>query len=105
VVFAWTADPWILIAAQLLDGVSGTALGVLTALTVADVTRGSGRFNLGQGVVGTISGFGAALSTTLSGQVAGSLGQAAGFTGIAGVALAAFLLLWLAMPETSPRSA
>jgi hypothetical protein len=56
-------------------------------------------------VVGTMSGFGAALSTTLSGQVAGSLGQAAGFTGIAGVALAAFLLLWLAMPETSPRSA
>ena len=105
VVFAWTADPWILIAAQLLDGVSGATLGVLTALTVADVTRGSGRFNLGQGVVGTMSGFGASLSTTLSGQVAGSLGQAAGFTGIAGVALAAFLLLWLAMPETSPRSA
>jgi MFS family permease len=104
-VFAWTTDPWILIAAQLLDGVSGTALGVLTALTVADVTRGSGRFNLGQGVVGTLSGFGAALSTTLSGQVAGSLGHGAGFTGIAGVALAAFLLLWLAMPETSPRSA
>ena len=42
VVFAWTADPWILIAAQLLDGISGATLGVLTALTVADVTRGSG---------------------------------------------------------------
>ncbi len=48
-VFAWTTDPWILIAVQLLDGVSGTVLGLLTPLTVADVTAGSGRFNLAQG--------------------------------------------------------
>jgi hypothetical protein len=34
--------------------------------------------------------------------VAGSLGRAAGFLGIAVVALAAALLLWLLMPETNP---
>ncbi len=100
-VFAWTTDPIILIAAQLLDGISGTMLGVLTALTVADVTAGSGRFNLAQGFVGTMSGLGASLSTTLSGEVAGSLGRAAGFMGLAAVALAAVLLLCLLMPETS----
>ncbi len=99
-VFAWTTDPLILIAAQLLDGISGTALGVLTALTVADLTRGTGRFNLAQGFVGTMSGIGASISTTLSGLMAGSLGRAGGFMGIAVVALAAFLLLWLRMPET-----
>jgi MFS family permease len=99
-VFAGTGDPWILIAAQLLDGISGTTLGVLTALTVADVTAGTGRFNLAQGLVGTMSGLGASLSTTFSGQIAGSLGRAAGFLGIAAVALAAVLLLWLLMPET-----
>jgi MFS family permease len=99
-VFAWTTDPIILITAQLLDGISGTVLGVLTGLTVADVTAGSGRFNVGQGLVGTMSGLGASLSTTLSGQIAGALGQTAGFTGIASVALAAVLLLWLLMPET-----
>jgi hypothetical protein len=38
--FAWTTDPTILIAAQILDGVSGTMLGVLTALIVADLTTG-----------------------------------------------------------------
>jgi len=101
-VFAWTTDPTILIVAQLLDGVSGTMLGVLTALIVADLTAGTGRFNLGQGFVGTISGIGASLSTALSGLVAGSLGRAAGFLGIAAVALAALLLLWLLMPETHP---
>jgi MFS family permease len=101
-VFAWTTDPAILIAAQVLDGVSGTMLGVLTALIVADLTTGTGRFNLAQGFVGTLSGVGAALSTTASSLVAASLGRAAGFVGIAVVALAAVLLLWLLMPETNP---
>jgi sugar phosphate permease len=94
----------VLIAAQILDGVSGTMLGVLTALIVADLTRATGRFSLAQGFVGTMSGIGASLSTTLSGLVAGSFGRAAGFLGIAAVALAALLLLWLRMPETSPSS-
>jgi MFS family permease len=102
VVFAWTNDPAILIAAQVLDGVSGTMLGVLTALIVADLTMGTGRFNLAQGFVGTLSGVGAALSTTVSSLVAAGLGRAAGFLGIAVVALVAVLLLWLLMPETNP---
>jgi sugar phosphate permease len=103
-VFAWTTNPTILIADQVLDGISGTMLGVLTALIVADLTMGTGRFNLAQGFVGTMSGVGASLSTTLSGLVAGSLGRAAGFLGIAAVALAAVLLLWLLMPETNPSN-
>ena len=103
-VFAWTSNPTILIVAQLLDGVSGATLGVLTALTVADLTAGTGRFNLAQGFVGTISGIGASLSTTLVGLIAGSFGRAAGFLGIATVALAALILLWLLMPETHPSN-
>ncbi len=102
--FAWATDPMVLIAAQVLDGVSGTMLGVLTALIVADLTKGTGRFNLAQGFVGTISGVGASLSTTLSSLVAGTLGRAAGFLGIAAVALAAVLLLWFLMPETNPSN-
>ena len=102
--FAWTTNPIILIVAQLLDGVSGTMLGVLTALIVADITAGTGRFNIAQGFVGTMSGIGASLSTTLSGVVAGSLGRAAGFLGIAAVALTAAFLLWLLMPETNPSN-
>jgi len=103
-IFAWTTDPIILIGAQLLDGVSAAMLGVLTALVVADLTAGTGRFNLAQGFVGTMSGIGASLSTTLSGILAGSLGRAAGFLGIAAVSLAAALILWLLMPETNPSN-
>jgi len=101
-IFAWTTDPTILIAAKVLDGVSGATLGVLTALTIADLTAGTGRFNLAQGFVGTVSGVGAALSTTCSSLVAANLGRAAGFLGIAAVALAGATLLWLLMPETNP---
>jgi sugar phosphate permease len=86
------------------DGVSGATLGVLTALVVADLTRRTGRFNLAQGFVGTMSGVGASLSTTVSSLVAGGLGRAAGFLCIAAVALAAVLLLWLLMPETNPSN-
>ena len=103
-VFAWTTSPMVLIAAQILDGVSGTMLGVLTALIVSDLTMSTGRFSLALGFVGTMSGIGASLSTSLTGLVAGSFGRAAGFLSIAAVALVALLLLWLRMPETNPSS-
>jgi sugar phosphate permease len=56
--------------------------------------------NLGQGVVGTFSGIGAAVSTTLSGYVAQSFGGAAGFYFIMAVALTAVVVCWAFMPET-----
>jgi predicted MFS family arabinose efflux permease len=104
ILLAATTNPAMLIAAQLLDGVTGTVLGVLTALITADVTRGTGRFNLAQGLVGLTSGIGASLSTALSGVIAGELGRTAGFLSIAGEATAALLLLWFLMPETNPSA-
>jgi MFS family permease len=85
--FAVTTNPLLLIGIQLLDGVSGSVLGVLTALIVADLTQGTGRFNLVQGFVGTLAGIGASLSTTFFGLVVETFGGAVGFVGIAGVAL------------------
>jgi MFS family permease len=98
--FAATADPVPLVAVQALDGLSGATLGVLTALVIADVTKGTGRFNLAQGLVGTVSGIGAALSTSLSGLIVSGYGQMAGFWSLTGVGLLAVAILWLFMPET-----
>jgi MFS family permease len=64
---------------QVLDGISEAVVGVLTPLVIADITKGTGRFNLAQGIVGTFSGIGASLSTTASGFVAQSFGSWAGF--------------------------
>jgi MFS family permease len=103
-VFALTADPIPLVGIQALDGLSGATLGVLTALVIADLTRGTGRFNLAQGLVGTVSGIGAALSTSLSGYVAASYGQGAAFLSITGVGLLAVAILWIYLPETKSIS-
>src|SRR5258708_9284995 len=48
--FAVTINPWLLLFIQLLDGISGSTLGVLTALVVADLTKGTGRFQPGAGL-------------------------------------------------------
>ena len=98
--FAMIADPAPLILVQALDGFTGAALGVLTALVIADLTKGTGRFNLAQGLVGTVSGIGAALSTSVSGLVVASYGPVAGFLSVTGVGLLAVAILWIFMPET-----
>jgi MFS family permease len=98
--FALTGNPLVLVCVQLLDGVSGSTLGVLTALVIADLTKGTGRFNLAQGFVGTLAGIGAALSTTFFGLIAGHFGSTLGFVGIAAVALCIVLIAWFWMPET-----
>ena len=102
--FAVVTNSDLLIGIQLLDGVSGSVLGVLTALIIADLTNGTGRFNLAQGFVGTLSGIGASLSTTFFGLIFGSYGSAIGFLSIAGVAMSTVFLAWLLMPETKPLS-
>jgi MFS family permease len=98
--FALTTDPALLVVIQLLDGLTGAVLGVLTALVIADITKGTGRFNLAQGLVGTLSGVGAALSTSISGLIAERFGQMAGFLGVTTVGLIAVAIFWMFMPET-----
>ena len=100
--FALISNPLLLVPVQLLDGVSGSMLGVLTALIIADLTKGTGRFNLAQGFVGTLAGIGAALSTTFFSLVVQQFGSAIGFISIAAVALITVLIVWFRMPETKP---
>src|SRR5215471_16521038 len=100
--FSLGTDPPLLLAFQLLDGVSGAVVGVMTALVIADATNGTGRFNLAQGLVGTASGIGASLSTALFGLIAVSFGRTIVFLSIASVALVAALIIWFWMPETKP---
>jgi len=104
VFFAFTAAPMLLIGIQVLDGLTGATLGVLTTLVVADLTTGTGRFNLAQGLVGTLSGVGASLSTSISGLVVERFGHMAGFFSVTIVGLVAVAILWAFMPETKPSA-
>jgi MFS family permease len=100
--FSFATDPTVSVAIQALDGVSGATLGVLTTLVIADLTKGSGRFNLAQALVGTLSAVGASLSTSMSGLVVSRFGDTAGFLGVTSVGLIAVAILLLFMPETKP---
>jgi MFS family permease len=100
--FAFTADPVLLVAIQMLDGLTGAVLGVLTTLVVADLTRGTGRFNLSQGFIGTVSGVGASLSTSISGLIVEKFGHATGFLSATMIGLIAVATLLAFMPETKP---
>jgi MFS family permease len=101
---AWTVDPYVIVAVQALDGLSGAVLGVLVPLVLADLSRGTGRFNLAQGIVGSATGIGATLSTSGAGYLADKLGTGRAFAGLAVAAVAAFGLLLVLMPETKPRA-
>ena len=98
-------DPYWLVGVQLLDGVGAGIYGAIFPIIVADLMRGTGRFNVAQGAVLTAQGIGAALSTTVAGFVIVSLGYSAAFLTLAGIAGAGLLLFWLAMPETRDAGA
>jgi MFS family permease len=102
VLFAVVSSPSLLLAVQLLDGVTAAVFSVMVPLVVSDLTRGTGRFNLGQGIVGTATGIGASLSTTLAGYIIDHFGSSAAFATLAAIAFAGFIVVWFLMPETRP---
>jgi MFS family permease len=102
VLFTLITDPSLLIMVQLLDGLTGAIVTVLTILIITDLTTGTGRFNLAQGAVGTITGIAAAMSTTVMGFIASQSGDAVGFLVMATATGAAIVLAWAFLPETKP---
>ena len=87
--------PYWLVAVQILDGITASVFAVTVPLVVADITRGTGRFNLSLGI-------GASLGTTLAGYISDHLGSATAFVCLAGIAAAGLALAWGRMPETGP---
>ncbi|HVI67543.1 MAG TPA: MFS transporter [Bradyrhizobium sp.] len=100
VLFATVRDPYLLVAVQLLDGITASVFSVLVPLTVADIAFGSGHFNLAQGIVGTATGIGASLSTVLAGFASDTFGSNVAFLGLAAVAALGLGVISLLMPET-----
>ena len=95
-------NPYWLVSVQLLDGVGAGIFGALFPLVVADLTHGTGHFNVSQGAIATATGIGAALSTGVAGFIVVHAGYDTAFlflAAIAGVGLGLFAAL---MPETAP---
>ncbi len=95
-----TSSTPLLVAIQILDGAGAGIFGVVSVLVIADLTRGTGRFNLTLGAITTAVGIGAALSQVIAGSIVHHVGFRAGFFFLAGVAAAALAILYFFMPET-----
>ena len=91
-----------MVLTQLLDGITGAIMNVLTVLIITDLTAGSGRFNLAQGVIASMMGAAAALSVGITGLVFQEFGHVVSFLAIAGVAAMATAIAWIFLPETKP---
>jgi MFS family permease len=100
VLYTFTNSLYLLVAIQVLDGIGAGIFGVVSLLVIADLTRGTGRFNLTLAAIATAVGIGAALSQTIAGSIVHHFTDRAGFLFLASVAAAAFAILWLFMPET-----
>ncbi len=100
--FALIGNPLALVPVQVLDGIGGAVFGVMMPLVAADLTRGTGRYNLSLGLFGLAMTAGAGLSTTLAGTVASLWGKSAAFWLLGAIGLCAVLLIRVAMPETRP---
>jgi MFS family permease len=105
VLFATVADPYLLVAVQVFDGITAAVFSVMIPLVIADIAFGSGHFSLAQGIVGTATGIGASLSTVLAGYVSDKLGSSVAFLGLAAVAATGLAMIWLVMPETRRSAA
>jgi len=103
VLYTLTHAAGALIAIQVLDGVANAIFVVVAILVIKDLSQGTGRFNLAAGALATTVGVGAALSNALGGTLIQHSGYRASFLTLAAVALLAFAVLWLAVPETTPE--
>lgn len=98
--YTLTDAPALLISNQILDGVGAGVYGVAAVLVMADLTKGTGRFNFALGVAATATGLGAACSNAVTGRIVDAAGYSAGFLFLSAVAVVAFVVLFLTFRET-----
>ena len=103
--YTFTDNVTALVAIQILDGVGAGIFGVVSVLVIADLTEGTGRFNLALGAVTTAVGIGASLSQAIAGSLVHHFGNRSGFLFLAAVASLALVILYFYMPETRKSEA
>jgi predicted MFS family arabinose efflux permease len=98
--YTMVRNPYALVAIQILDGIGAGIFGVVSVIVVADLARGTGRFNFIQGAINTGVGIGASVSNLMTGFIVKRSGANFGFVVLAMIAAVALGALLLAMPET-----
>ncbi|WP_026464391.1 MFS transporter [Adhaeribacter aquaticus] len=100
VLFAFISNPYVLTGIQILDGIGAGIFGVISILMIADLSQGTGRFNLLQGIVYSSIGLAASLSNIIAGFIVKHFGYAIGFISLAALGFLGLLFFLLLVPET-----
>jgi MFS family permease len=103
VLYTLSDNSFWLIGVQVLDGVGAGIFGALTPLVIADIMRGTGRYNLAQGAIATAQGIGASSSGLAAGLIVDHFGYSAAFLAAGAAATVALAVFALQMPETAER--
>jgi len=102
VLYTLSDNSFFLVGVQSLDGVANGIFGVIFLLVLADLTRGTGRFNVAQGALTTLIGVGASLSNVIAGWIVQLSSYSVAFLFLAGIAIVGTLIFAFFMPETAP---
>jgi MFS family permease len=89
-----------LVAVQAMDGIGAGIFGVIWVIMVADLTKGTGRYNVTIGAIATVTALGGALSNIVAGFVVDASSYAGGFMFLGSFALLALLVFYFGVPET-----
>ncbi|BBO33362.1 MFS transporter [Lacipirellula parvula] len=84
--YTYSANSTFLVTVQLLDGIGAGIYGVVGVLMVADLAKGTGRFNTALAAMALVAGLGSASSNVTAGLIADSLGYNAAFISLSIVA-------------------
>jgi MFS family permease len=103
VLYTLSDNSFWLVGVQVLDGVGAGIFGALTPLVIADIMRGTGRYNLAQGAIATVQGIGASLSGLAGGVIVDHFGYSAAFLSLGAAALVAVIVFAIWMPETAEQ--
>lgn len=104
VLFAVSDNTIWLLGVQLLDGVASGIFMTLMPLFVADITRGTGRYNMTLGGVITMQAIGGSLSGLAAGLIVDHFGYGPAFLTLGCVAAVSCTILFLFLPETLPAA-
>mmetsp|Transcript_17060 Transcript_17060/g.16484 ORF Transcript_17060/g.16484 Transcript_17060/m.16484 type:complete len:455 (-) Transcript_17060:21-1385(-) len=89
-----------LLSTQILDGLGGGFFGLLHPYIVADITFGTGRFNVVMGLTASCFGLGGTMSNYFGQVVVEKLGHVASLSGSLIISIIPVILFGVFMPET-----
>jgi MFS family permease len=103
VLYTFSDNSFWLIGVQVLDGIGAGIFGALTPLVIADIMRGTGRYNLAQGAIATVQGIGASLSGLAAGVIVDRYGYTVTFLSLGAIAAVAVIVFAIGMQETASQ--